>query len=508
MYKIAIIEDEPIMRRYLSRCLDWGKLNLELCGVYADKEDALIGIKENIPNIILTDIKLPDSDGLSLMTDVMKINSEILFIVISAYSDFEIVKKSFKIGAIDYILKTEFDPKNLENILVKMVQRLDSLKKEENNKFKVFLEKEYLLKKLLWDNGVSFKDNEIKWRIEADSMGWSICVAKLLNYKDISKDWNSEKELLKYGIYNVVEELLNEMKNGEFFFNSYDEIIFLFDGKHNIIDNDIQNIIDILCNEFNFVISSAIVKTSKEKSLADEYSKCVSIADYSFIIGRNSVIREDELNNLTEDFDVINYTLAFENKFKEYDFDSLYALLDELGQLRPKLEKIRTVQDYFYACLIVLFRYAQEQRIEFIDYDDIYGYVVCSDMNGIIEYIRKAINRFENVGIEKSKDVEKVEKYILENYDKDIKLKTVAEKFCFEYSYFSKMFVKNTGKTFKQYLTDIRLQKAYKLILNSNHSMSEIAQMVGYQSYDNFSRTFVQKYGKRPIEIRKENNNE
>ena len=47
MYKISIIEDEPIMRKYLSNCLDWGKLNLELSGVYSKKETALKGILKN-----------------------------------------------------------------------------------------------------------------------------------------------------------------------------------------------------------------------------------------------------------------------------------------------------------------------------------------------------------------------------------------------------------------------------------------------------------------------------
>ncbi len=500
MYKISIIEDEPIMRKYLSNCLDWDKLNLELCGVYSKKETALKGILKNGTDIIITDIKLPDSDGLTLVSEVSEINPSIQFVVISAYSDFENVKKAFKIGALDYILKTEFEPEHLEQVLIKIVQRLDMAKNKEDS-FERFTEKENVLKKVFWSNELKDIGKEnLLWNVNDGVNFGSVGIIKLLNYKEILTKWDFEKEVMKYGVYNIAREIVTNAGGCEFFFNSYDEIVFLFSNASSGADI-LQNIVNILCSEFDFVIASGVCKMNSGSIMSNVYSKCVGIADYSFVLGRNKIMTEDIVKSETDEFDVIYYTDLFEEKIRNREFKKVVEILDELSGINPNVGDIKAVQDFFYSCMITLFRNSKEFEFDFIPYGDLHGYVQGSDVQGIISYMKYALMSFDESGF---KQINDIENYIIKNYNKEINLKNIADEFCFEYSYFSRKFVKKTGKTFKQYLTDVRLENAYNLIMNTKHSMYEIAEMVGYKNYNSFSRNFTQKYGRNPTEMRKD----
>lgn len=489
------------MRKFLSNCLDWSRIGFELCGVYACKETALNGILENKADIIITDIKLPDSDGLTLIDEVRNIYPQIQFIVVSAYSDFENVKKAFKIGAVDYILKTEFDAAHLEEMLIKSAQKIEINRKKETGDFKTFLEKENSLKKLFWSNSFSLVDDDKKrWRIGGKKDIRSVGIIKLLNYKNIEENWNYEKELIKYGIYNITEEIVGDDSEYEFFFYSYDEIVFIFGNNAEHKFEKLSEIVRVLNRELEFIISAGIVDIDEKKSLAEEYTACQSIAEYTFVIGRNQVIRDSDIHG-KERFDVAYYTELVEKAVNELDFKKVSGILDGFSEYRCRPEYTDELKDFFYSCLVVINRYSKKLNHEFISQVDIHDYVAYSDVSSLIECMKKEITYFDETGFGK---MDEIENYILKNYDKEITLKSIADRFCFEYSYFSKKFLKKTGKTFKQYLTDIRLEKAYNLIVNTNSSMMEISEKVGYKNYNNFSRSFIQKYGKKPVEIRKE----
>ena len=100
-----------------------------------------------------------------------------------------------------------------------------------------------------------------------------------------------------------------------------------------------------------------------------------------------------------------------------------------------------------------------------------------------------------------------IDEYIQKNYSKKISLEVMAREFQYEYSYFSKIFRKIKGVTFKKYLNDFRLEKAESLIRHTRLKYSEIAREVGYLNYEHFSRCFREKYGLWPNEIERVEDN-
>lgn len=99
--------------------------------------------------------------------------------------------------------------------------------------------------------------------------------------------------------------------------------------------------------------------------------------------------------------------------------------------------------------------------------------------------------------------ISQVQDYIQKNFSRNITLQLLAKEFNFDYTDLSRRFQKVTGKSFRSFLTEVRLNEAMELIRTTDFKLVEISSMVGYNNYENFSRSFKKKFKKWPNEIRK-----
>ena len=125
MYKILIVDDEPLLRRSLLSTIDYNEIGFEIIGT---AENGLKGIeifKKYKPDVIITDVRMDVCDGLKMIEEIRKIDSGLCqFIVLSGYNDFEYLKTSITLGVFEYLLKP-IKNDELINILTKVKLRLD-----------------------------------------------------------------------------------------------------------------------------------------------------------------------------------------------------------------------------------------------------------------------------------------------------------------------------------------------------------------------------------------------
>ena len=105
MYKVFLIEDEIVIREALERMIPWNEHGFELVGKAKDGEIALPMIRKTKPDVLITDIKMPFMDGLTLSGIVKKEFPDIRIVIVSGYDDFEYAKKAIALGVDDYLLK-------------------------------------------------------------------------------------------------------------------------------------------------------------------------------------------------------------------------------------------------------------------------------------------------------------------------------------------------------------------------------------------------------------------
>lgn len=504
MLKLAIIEDELFMREFLENCIDYAELSLEVCGSFCCAMDALDALKESKPDLIITDIKMPGMNGIEFMSEMLKINENTHFIVISNYLDFETVRNAFQIGICDYIPKIKFNLSSYRDILVDFVKNANL---QEASKDSLYHSKEKL-KKMFYDSSQAFgADAE-----DINEKMYSIALLEILNYDDIiNSQWGMDKELLKYGISNYLEEILTERGMGDFFFDTYERIILLFSVR------DYDTVMHILETIRDFLQKSFLIKAciswenfyAHLRALKGKLSEFEALKPLRFFLPESTIINKEVTGDFNNSFDYIKKFTEIDVLFQKKEFEVLSKKLYEITLIKPSLECADTLL-FFYRNIFFLFaEFAKSEKIEFMNTEEIKEFMNVSTYENAYEYLILKLGQFsEYAGSDDNKLEQQIDEYIRVHYMEDITLKQVAQHFKYEYTYFSKVFRNIKGIAFKKHLNNIRLEEAEKLIRGTNLKYYTIALKVGYQNYEHFNRCFHEKYGCSPNEIKRIDVNE
>lgn len=503
MFSIMIVEDELFMADFLANFIDWASIDVEVAGVYHDGSSAFRAIQEKKPNVVLTDINTPVMNGLDLIEKTLGKNIKTKFVIISGYNDFYLVKKAFKLGATDYFLKTELDPDELKNFVLKL-KFMDN-----SHQFKTGIDKkESALKEIVW--GLRPVE-EYRRKLSLHVFSYkAVLVLNLVNYERILKDqYQGDKELLKYGIMNILDEILDTVPFAECFFEDYNQLVFIVsDEQEGKVHENVQRLAGLiresLAQSLKFETEGGFCGTATdEKELASLYDRARQAAKFSFVRGRAIIydytVLDREGGFLT--LDKSKVIIEFENLVFDFDFDTLYNGLEKFIVKDISIHDLDNLFEVYRSYFVVLTHFANKYekfQLEPGKFERIIRTGTLEELNG---YLAETIRRLAGMFGYKSNIVAQVQKYMQEHYDKDISLQSIAAEFQIDYKKLSRLFVQKTGENFKKYLTDIRMREALRLIQDTDFLLYEIAEMVGYNNYANFSRSFMHYYNKWPKDV-------
>jgi two-component system response regulator YesN len=128
MLKIAIVDDDRIIRRWLTKSVPWEEAGCQLSGVAADGEQGLQLIEKSHPNIVISDIKMPFLNGIEMAQIAKKKYPETEFILLTGFDDVSHINESAKLKVLDYILK----PVDKETLLAKVKQVAAKLQQKDS----------------------------------------------------------------------------------------------------------------------------------------------------------------------------------------------------------------------------------------------------------------------------------------------------------------------------------------------------------------------------------------
>ena len=126
MYRVILVDDERLILRGLTTVVPWAELGCEVVGTARDGADGLALIRELKPDIVLTDIRMPNMDGLTMLAAIRSEHPEIQMSVLTAYRDFEYARQAITLGVCRYLLKPS-DLEELKDAFRQMVSRLDAM---------------------------------------------------------------------------------------------------------------------------------------------------------------------------------------------------------------------------------------------------------------------------------------------------------------------------------------------------------------------------------------------
>ena len=201
VYKVLIADDETWIRKGIIKAIQWESLKLQLVGETGDGEEALSMSVALQPHIIISDVRMPSMDGLTLSEEVTKILPNTKIIIISGYDEFQYVKRAINADAVNYILK----PINREEIngaIKKAIDRIEAQGQLEElkNNIPVFMEK------LICD-ALTYNDSEQlvavkEWLKKLSLEGDEYCIAAVQTNRKL-QDFKAFRKVL----YNIVRNI-------------------------------------------------------------------------------------------------------------------------------------------------------------------------------------------------------------------------------------------------------------------------------------------------------------
>ncbi len=534
MVKVFLVEDEIVMREGIKNNIKWEQEGFEFVGEASDGELAYPLIQKTKPDILITDIKMPFMDGLELSRLVKHEMPDMKIIILSGYDEFEYAKEAISIGITDYLVKPIAGAQLLE--AVKKVGR--TIQEEQQQRmFLLTFEKEQLenmqlARQKLFRKLASGKQPVSALLEEGRKTGLDL-VANRYNimlfqiFEDGKVEGYSEEQ---NEVIRTIEKVTEEMP----------EVLMVelgLEGWAFILKESDEKSLSQVEEDFFIKLQDTICKyngieyfggVGKEVERLSELNKCFEEANrafsYRYLKSRNQIIRsgsqvqgcsvDGELQLSMLNVDKLDRRLV-DNFLKTGLKSEVMHFIDEyflsLGErnVQSLLFRQYVTMDMYFATIALLEQLGYESR-ELVERCGDFQKMteVFSTVEQTKEYLRNVletgIDLREAVSRKKYSSLLKdARSYIEQNYDnEDISLNTVSASVNLSPNHFSTIFSQETGRTFIEYLTYVRMEKAKELLRSTSMRTAEIAYAVGYKDPHYFSYLFKKTQECTPREFR------
>lgn len=522
MYKILIADDEILVRVGLKSTIDWNSIGFEIVAEAANGEQALEMFEKYEPDVVLTDIKMPKLDGLQLTEIIKKKNPRVRVLILTCYSEFSYVRDALKLGASNYILKSEIEDVELINLMKNIRMELDKeagkmerysyLENQISSNINVLREK--LFNDLINPNIPI--DNEIVSRCECLGMevkDMEFLMAVLYkndvdkNSKFHDKDW----QLINFAIINVATEILNE-NNLEYLLSTKENYFIILMSRKTIDEESVgaalKRIKSSVARYVNIQIS--IVAGNKFADIAcisESYKQCIKKLQLTFYDLQKDILPFEDI-----DFKEINivefkekYLKLFISCLDEEDYQKSIEFIDALERTFKETLVYPAQVRFYYTVLVndILehFNCCFSESSELEQYSNYYDIIqnaqnICVITRFIKEFMSKALVLIENYRKNNSyKVINKATEYIKKNYSGEITLQALATHLNLSKHYVCYLFKKETGENISTYINRIRIENVKLLLSKKDYKVKDIFDKVGFSDEQYFCKMFKKVTG-------------
>lgn len=534
--KVFLVEDEMVIRRGIKNSIDWEKEGYIFCGEASDGELAYPMIIKEKPDILITDIRMPFMDGLELCKLVKKELPNIKILILSGYDEFDYAKEAIRLGVTEYLLKPISSGKLLEalNGVSESIRR----EKEDKDLVRKYMEemrenteheKQKFFEQMIAGNLSMADALETGKKYE---MNLSAGMYNLLLFRfTLGKENRKSRELLGEAEY-AIEKLTERLEYVFEFQRGVEGWAFLLmaDNEEQMSERvkELSKDLEEIMKNYSTIayfggIGQPVARLREleesfreaERALAArftmELNRIISVEDIRMAqnvdtlddieitsfgeIEKTRTMLEKFLNNGAED-EIDEFVDVYINELPEENLKSVlmrqYIIMDAYIVMMSFCEKIEGIEGEMQA---------QSEELK-------NSMKTIQTLEEIKNYIRMLLKKIIGVrdtisGRRYSDIIEIAKDQIRKTYMSDeISLNTIAAEVGMSPSYFSSIFSKEMGKTFVEYLTEIRMDRAKELLMCSSMKTSEIGCEVGYKDPHYFSYIFKKTQNCTPKEFR------
>ncbi len=528
LYSVLMADDEEEVIRIIRRKINWEELGFEVCGQARNGIEALEMIDELQPDVVMTDIKMPYMDGLELVRRIQEKNLGIHTIVLSGFDEFEYVKQAISLEVEEYLLKP-IDSGEIVKVFSKVKKSLDDERDLKKNM--AYLENYYqqsipilregffaeLMENTIPEEKLGFYMQE--YGIQLDGPYYAVIVVHTST--SVTPEGITGR-LLQLSVRQLLEKNMSE-KSNRYTFNYRDNIIVLVQMRSEDEISALTDEFDRFCKyakrSCQAVVSVGIgLVTDKLTDITSSYSSAREAVSYRTLYGTGSAINIAEIDPGDSRVDFQENSLIHEI-FKQIKMGTEESLQNAVETYINNIQRANlNLQAYEIAVMELvtsLYRFLNSNEIDTSSLisgeKNLYSRLIAMDsLDALKEWLftctlelREKLQGQRNM--KTGSFVGKAKSYIQENFrDPDLNIDMVCSELGVSSAYFSTIFKKETGKTFVNYLTEIRMIEAERLLIEENEKQYIIAEKVGYSDPGYFSFVFKKYFGVSPMKYKKQ----
>ena len=527
MIKLLIVDDEPLVQIGIRSMLNWEKFGIEIAGTAANGKQAYDFILENHPEIVITDIKMPVMDGMELIEKCQSLEQPPLFILLTSYEEFHLVKQAISYQVLDYLVKLELT----EDVLTKAIQKaLNILEKEKrqssslepNTDLSLLVDNFYVRLLLnLFETEEQFQVQRELLSIQFDAAGYTVAYLEMQNTRQTGVSVSATDISLYQSSFQMIRSLIIKYASCHIVFldTTHIAVIFFFDEEQishfkTIVSDALSQVKEMLFNYYSIKILAAIgslVKNPREicSSYSDARQIFPNVAGTSddFIFATDKNLSEDGHNV----FNIAIFKDDLQRAFNEYNSEALSAVFQDIIELfhddkRHFAQALSAASNVLHLTLSCLNN--GEKQLNEIFSQTANGYnclYEAESVSQILEWMQTLCNGLCSFFSEHNKDyktrtISAVKKYIDEHVEEKITLNQLSNLFNISPNYLSILFSKYNDLGFIDYVNHAKIECAKQLLDEGTLKIYEISDRLGYESAFYFSRVFKKIEGMSPRE--------
>ncbi len=495
MFKVLLVDDEPNVRQGIKMMIPWDELGCEVVDEADDGDEGLSKIITLSPDIVIADIKMPGKTGIEMTEAAMAMGFKGKVLILSGYSDFSYAKTAIALGVENFILK----PVDEDELIEAIKTAGEKINRERDRRYKQEIGREYLNEQLV--KGLFAGDPEIASAMTGKYEFSAYCAAVIC-----CRDMNMPREE-QGALYGKIRDFFGSVSNADIVTVDMSGITaVLFKGW---AKTEIKELLERIAKSCPgvFIACGGYVPTPDR--IKESYSFAEGICRSLFIYKHLGLVTPGMISAYPpESGDIAAGVCAY---MEINDKEKIAAAMGEF--MRSQMYAGNTPERAKVSCITMvmeirskLLRSAADKKPENLITDE---FIAGLESSGSLYEMTKAVEEMlgsvsdDCFGKTTKSNMERVVQYIRANYSSELRLEQLAGIFGYNSAYLGKVFHRYTGENFNNYLDEIRITEAKRLLACEGYKVYEVAEMVGYTNINYFHNKFKKYVGMSPLSYKK-----
>lgn len=478
MYSVIIVDDEPWAIKGIRNAFDWNTYGFEVTGQFTSAHKALAYINEQRPDLVFTDIRMPEISGLDLIRATKESGLDVEFVIVSGFSEFAYAQEALRNGALDYFLKP-IDLELADPLIAKLAAH--------------FVKKQGMRNHLLIEALTLGDRDELKRLTPFFDQASDVYYRAMVRYSG-SDEREGRGSIACFDAEHTLEVALGARKT-----------LYIRKGEQ---PAELAACFDSAAFAGLDTKAAGMSGISKHEGQLARLIKEADMAASRFFIHEDKGVFEYEhkLPLVKPLIDGMS-TMLQEKTFEGIE-DMGARTLDFFRRHRLGMGEVVYLWNQAVGALVgAYYEELRDMELDFLNYSELKERFenlasLCGYLQDIFTYLKELNSQAVNEGDVHAYFAQMI-KYIDNHYQHKLYLKDLSAKFFINQVYCCQLFKKHLGKTFSEYVTELRIKKACELLKHSELSIEEIAAKSGYVDYYYFNKAFKKQCGITPAKFRK-----